>query len=105
MGVAWSGGELVAEHRQAAHGFAPGRFVLKDVPVLGELAVFEANDVGCNPRCGPADPTEAAMRDDIITVGHYQMVLVARGVRQRANQVEQAVASRRNMGAMLNVAV
>ena len=34
-------GEAVAEHRQSAHGFGLRRFVLEDVPVLGELAVFE----------------------------------------------------------------
>ena len=29
-----------------------GRLVLKNVPVLGELAVFEAYDIGGDPRRG-----------------------------------------------------
>ena len=38
--------ETVAEHRQTAKGFRLGRLVLKNVPVLGEPAVFEAHDIG-----------------------------------------------------------
>jgi hypothetical protein len=44
-----SGRETIAEHRQAANGFRFGRLVLKNVPVLGELAVFEAHDIGGDP--------------------------------------------------------
>jgi hypothetical protein len=44
-----SDGEAVAEHRKPAHGFGLRRFVLEDVPVLGELAVFEADDIGGDP--------------------------------------------------------
>jgi hypothetical protein len=39
----------VAEHREAANGFRLGRLVLKNIPVLGELAVFETHDVGGDP--------------------------------------------------------
>jgi hypothetical protein len=44
-----SGRETIAEHRETAKGFRLGRLVLKDVPVLGELAVFEAHDIGGDP--------------------------------------------------------
>ena len=42
------------EHRQTAHGLGGGRFVLGDVPVLGEQAVLEADDVGGDPGGGAA---------------------------------------------------
>jgi hypothetical protein len=41
--------ETIAKHREAANGFRLGRLVLKNVPVLGELAVFETHDVGGDP--------------------------------------------------------
>ena len=44
-----SDGEPVAKHWQTADGFRTGRLVLKNVPMLGELAVFEADDVGSDP--------------------------------------------------------
>jgi hypothetical protein len=44
-----SGRETVAEHRETAKGFYLGRFILKNVPVFGELAVFEAHDIGGDP--------------------------------------------------------
>ena len=44
-----SGREAIAEHREAATGFRLRRLVLKNVPVLGELAVFEAHDIGGDP--------------------------------------------------------
>jgi hypothetical protein len=44
-----SGRETIAEHREAANRFRLGRLVLKDVPVLGELAVLETDDVGGDP--------------------------------------------------------
>ena len=47
-----SGRETVAEHRQAADGLRFGHLVLKNVPVLGELTVFEACDIGGDPRRG-----------------------------------------------------
>jgi hypothetical protein len=33
--------EAITEHWETAHGFRLGRLVLKNVPVLGELAVFD----------------------------------------------------------------
>jgi hypothetical protein len=54
---------MVAEHRQPADGLGRGRLVLKHVPVLSELAVLDADDVGGDPGRGPAMAGEPAMRD------------------------------------------
>jgi hypothetical protein len=85
--LAWSGREPVAKHRQALHGLRLGCFVLKDVPVPGELAVFEADDVGSNPRGGHAVSREVAMCNDILPFCHGQLVLVVQGVGKGADQV------------------
>jgi hypothetical protein len=53
-GQAWTlsirlGRETIAEHRETAQGFGLSRLVLKNVPVLDELALFEAHDIGGDP--------------------------------------------------------
>src|ERR1700733_9517854 len=96
--------EAIAEHRQSANRFSLGRFVLKDVPVLGELAVLDADDVSGNPGCGAAVAGEATMGDDEIAVGQDQLVFVAQRCRRRSDQGEQALAAWPDVSAVLNVA-
>src|SRR5258708_793215 len=50
---------MVAEHRQPADGLGRGRLVLKHVPVLGELAVLDADDVGVAPALAAARITSS----------------------------------------------
>ena len=64
-----SGRKSVAEDRQAAHGFAFRRLVLKHVPMLGEFAVLDANDISGDPGRGAASARKAAMNDDEIAFG------------------------------------
>jgi hypothetical protein len=44
-----SGEKAVAKHRQPALGFGFSRFVLQDIPVLSETAIFDAHDIGGDP--------------------------------------------------------
>ena len=67
-------GKRSPKHRQSANGFSLGRFVLKDVPVLGELAVLDADDVSGNQGRGAAVAGEATVGDDEIALGHDQLV-------------------------------
>jgi hypothetical protein len=53
------GREFRCEHRQPALGLFPGGFVLNDIPVFGEPAVFDADDVGCYPVGGLPDIGES----------------------------------------------
>src|SRR5271163_2611201 len=64
-----SGGEAIAEHRQAADGLGLRRLVLDDVPVFGELAVLEADDIGGDPRRREAVAGEPAVCDHPVAVG------------------------------------
>ena len=45
------------------------------------------------------------MGDDEIPFGEDHVIFVAERVRKAANKIEQAVAARRNVGAMLDLAV
>jgi len=38
--------KTIPKHRETAKGFRLSRLVLKNVPVLGELAVLDADNVG-----------------------------------------------------------
>jgi hypothetical protein len=49
-----SGGKAVAEHWQSTLGFSLACLVLQDIPVLGEPAVFDPDDIGSDPRNGAA---------------------------------------------------
>jgi hypothetical protein len=40
-----SGGETIAKHRQAALRFGFGRLVLQDVPVFGQAAVLDSDNI------------------------------------------------------------
>jgi hypothetical protein len=58
----FSGRETIAEHRETAKGFRLGRLVLKNVPVLCELAVFETHDIGGDPCRGRRSLEESSGR-------------------------------------------
>jgi hypothetical protein len=82
-----------------------GRLVLQNIPMCCELAVHEADDIGGDPGGGTAVAGEATVRDDIVALGHDQLVLIAQRLRQRPDQVKQTLAAWCDVGAMLDVAV
>jgi hypothetical protein len=82
-----------------------GRLVLENVPVLGKLTVFEAHDIGRNPRPGTTVARKAAVCDHVVTFGEDQQIFVAQRVRKASNKIEQALSTGRNMGAVLDVVV
>jgi hypothetical protein len=55
--------------------------------VLGELAVFDADDVGGDPGGGAAVAREAAVGDDVVTLGKDQLVFMAQRLGQRADEI------------------
>ena len=73
--------------------------------MFGELAVFEADDVGGDPGRLPPAPGKTTVRDDVIAFGENELVFVAQRVGQRADEVEQAIAARLDMGAVLNIPI
>ena len=72
--------------------------------MLGEPAVLDADDVGGDPGSGSAIAGEAPARDHAspsATMSWFSYFSVL----ARANQVEQSIAARRDMGAVLDVAI
>src|SRR5258707_14713416 len=49
QGNALSFREFLAEHRQTALRFGPGRFVLQHIPMFGEDAIRDSHNVHSNP--------------------------------------------------------
>src|ERR1700753_777156 len=83
-----SGRELISEHGIAALGLLPRGFVLKHIPMFGELAILETYDIRSNPGVGPAMSGEASVRDYIVALGHDELILIAQRAGQRPNKVE-----------------
>jgi hypothetical protein len=54
MGKVELGGKALAEHRQPANRLSAGCLVLQNVPMFGELAVLETDDIGGDPGGGTA---------------------------------------------------
>src|ERR1700730_8940578 len=73
--------------------------------MFGELAVLEADDIGGDRGGGTAVAGEATVRDDIVALGHDQLVLIAQRRGQRLDQGKQALAARCDVSAVLDVAV
>ena len=78
---------------------------MKNVPVLGELAVFESHDICGDPRSATAMTRKTPVGDNVVAIGGDHVIFVAERVGKAANEIEQAIAARRNMGAVLDVAV
>ena len=66
---------------ETAGRFRPSRLVLKHVPVLRKKTVFEPDNVGGDPGCGPSDSAEALVRDNVITFGDDELILIAQCLR------------------------
>src|ERR1700730_143643 len=98
-------GKALAEHRQPADRLGADCLVLQNIPVFGELAVLETDDIGGNPDRGTAVAGEAPMRDDVVALRHNQLVLVAERLGRRPDEVEQALSAGGDMSAVLDVAV
>src|ERR1700681_522955 len=98
-----SRGKCRPEHGQAANGRFLCRFVLDDVPVLGKLAVLETHYIRHDPVRRQAHARESAVEQHVVSVGHGKPVLVMQATGYALDQSEEALTSRRNVRAVLNV--
>jgi len=81
---------VVAEHRQPAYRFSLADLVLDDVPVLGELAVLDPEDIGHDPVPGLAAAGEVAVEDHVVAVRDDQAGFVPQRCGSRLDQVEES---------------
>src|SRR5438093_8724219 len=60
----------VPKHRLSTFGLLPCRFVLNDIPVLDQHAIFDAKDVRCNPVHGLPEAGKSPVDDHQVVLGH-----------------------------------
>src|ERR1700727_2823585 len=97
--------EKIAEHRKPALRLGFRGFVLKHIPMLGELASLEADNVGSDPGHLPSNAGETTVRDDVIALGENELVFITQRVGRCADEVEQPVAAWLDMSAVLDILV
>jgi hypothetical protein len=96
-------GKRGPEHRQTASRLLFGRLILQNIPVFREHAVGHPDDIGGDPISGPSSSRKPAMDDHVIVFSNDQARLVLQRRWRAPNQIEQAVAPRRDVRAVLNV--
>src|SRR5258705_9667661 len=99
-GTRW---ERVSKHGLSTFGLLPCSFVLNDIPVLDQHAIFDANDVCRDPvhRCAKAGESTVNYRE--IAFSYDYSRLIPQCGRNAFDEIKEAVATRFDMGAMLNV--
>jgi hypothetical protein len=73
--------------------------------VLGEAAVFDPDYVRGDPGGGPAIAREAAVDNDVVAFREDELMLVTQGVGRAPDQIEQTVATRLDVCAVLDVGI
>src|SRR6266850_6234740 len=97
------GSEVIAKHWQAALRFGFCYFVLQDVPVFGQAAVLDPDNIRGDPRNRRAVSRETSVDNDIVALRDDELVFVTQGVGRVADQIEQSIATRFDVSAVLNV--
>src|SRR6266576_632042 len=98
-----SGGEVIAKHWQPALRFGFCRLVLQYIPVFGKAAVLDPDNIRSDPGNGPADSREASVYDDVVALRNDELMFVTQTVGRVADQIEQSLATRFDVSAVLNV--
>src|SRR5882672_248427 len=96
-------GEWTAEHRIPALGLRTCCFVFNDIPVLDQNPILHDKNVGRNPTGWSAETGKATVNHHEIALGDDHVVLVFQRVRKTLNESKESVASRSNVGTVLNV--
>src|SRR5436853_7924966 len=94
---------MVAKHRQTALRFGFCRFVLQDVPMFGQAAVLDPDNIRGDPGNRPAESREASVYDDVVALCDDELMFVTQTVGCIVDQIEQSIATRFDMCAVLNI--
>src|ERR1700722_3073943 len=97
------GRECSSEHGPLAYRLIFRRFILNDVPMLDQNAVLNAHDICGNPIQGSTETAKSPVHDHEISLGNDRSRFVLQGWWKALNEVEQTLATRRDMSAVLNV--
>jgi len=94
---------MIAEHRQAADRRFTRNLVLDDIPMLGESAILQADDVRSDPRGRAAYIGETPTQHQHISIRHDQTVLVSHRGRGGFDEAEESIPPGRDVRTVLNV--
>src|SRR2546427_4451917 len=84
----------VPKHRLSTFGLLPCRFVLNDIPVLDQHAIFDANDVCRDPVHRRAKAGESSVNYHEITFSHDNPRLILERGRNAFDEIKKAIATR-----------
>ena len=79
---------MIAKHRQAALRFGFGRFILQNIPMLGEAAVLDPDNIRGDPSNWPAVSCEASVDNNIVALCNDELMFVTQGIRCASDQIE-----------------
>ena len=95
--------KLVSEHGEAALGRLARGLVLNHIPMLHENPIFHSNYIRRNPVHRQADTRKAPVQDDKVPFGHNRSCFISKRRRNALDETEQAIATRRDMSAVLDI--
>src|SRR5258708_37687831 len=90
------------EHRGFTLRLFFGGFILDDVPMLDKDSVLHADNIRGNP-IHRSEAAKSPVHDHEVSLSHDRSRLVPQGGREALNEIEQTLATRRDMSAVLNV--
>src|SRR5580704_7369987 len=99
--VFWEG---LSEHRGATFRLLFCGLVLNHIPMLHEYPVHNAHDIRSNPIRRSTETTKSSMHDHEVSLSHDRSRLVLQRWWKALDEIEQTVAARCDMSAVLNVA-
>ena len=95
--------ESLSEHRSPAFRLLFGGFILNDVPMLDKDSVLNAQNICGNPIHSSTEPAKSAVHDYEVSLCHDCSRLVLQCWWDALDEIEQTLAARCDMSAMLNV--
>src|SRR5258708_2618480 len=84
--------ESRSEHGTLAYRLFFRRFILDDVPMLGEKSVLNAHDICSNPIHREAKVRKSPVHDDEVSLGHDGSRFVLQRWRKALDEIEQTFA-------------
>ena len=79
------------------------RLVLNDIPVLDQNPILDSEDIGGNPVHRLAEARKSPVYDHKIFIGYNHSRFILQRWRDALDEIEQAVATGRDMSAVLDV--
>src|SRR5882672_8869614 len=97
------GRKCSSEHGPLADRLLFRRFILNDVPMLDKNSVLNAHDIGGNPIHRGSEIAKSPVHDHQVSLSHDRSRFVLQRGWDALDQIEETIAARLDMSAVLNV--